>query len=86
MLVTLNTIDEYVKRTVKSVGRDQYNKYHDTVIKHRTHSIHEPIKRNSLSLITCPTHKIRTKQTGQISMVKVDVALFSRLYVTTQHR
>ncbi len=70
---------------MESVGRDQYNKYNDTVIKHRTHSIHEPIKRNSLSLIRCPTHKTRTKQTGQISMLKVDVAFFFRLYVTTQH-
>ena len=84
MLDTRNVIDESVVntvRTVESVGRDQYNKYHDTVIKDRTNSIHEPIKRNSMSLFRCPTPKTRTKQAGQISMLKDDVALFSRLYI-----
>ena len=89
MLDTRNVIDESVVntvRTVESVGRDQYNKYHDTVIKNRTNSIHEPIKRNKLPLFRCPTPKTRTKQAGQISMLKDDVALFSRLYIATQHR
>ena len=56
MLGTRIIIDEFVVNTVRtgeSVGIDQY-KYHDTVIKDRTYSIHEPIKRNSLSLFRRP--------------------------------
>ncbi|KAK1891786.1 50S ribosomal protein L13 [Dissostichus eleginoides] len=54
MLDTWNIIDESAVNTVctvESVGRDQYNKYHVTVIRDRTHSIHEPIKKNSLPLL-----------------------------------
>ena len=89
MLDTGNVIDEsLVKtvRTIESVGRDQYSKYHKTVISDRTRSIHDPIKKNSLPLFRCPTHKTKTKQAGQISMLKDDVALFSRLYIVMQHR
>ena len=87
MLDTRNIIDESVVNTVctvESVGRDQYNKYHKTVIRDRTHSIHEPIKNNSLPVFKCPTPK--TKQAGQISMLRDDVALFSQLYIAMQHR
>ena len=88
-LDTRNVIDGSVVntvRTVESVGRDQYNNYNKTVIVDRTHSIHEPIKHNSLPLFRCPTPKTKSKQAGQISMLKDDVALFSRLYIATQHR
>ena len=88
MLDTRNMMDESVVntvRTVELVGRDQYNKYHKTVIKDHTHSIHEPIKKNSLPLFRCPTPKTKTKQAGQTSVLKDD-ALFSRLYVAMQHR
>ena len=77
-LDTRNVIDGSVVntvRTVESVGRDQYNKYHKTVIVDRTHSIHEPIKNNSLPLFRCPTPKTKSKQAGQISMLRCGTRL-----------
>ncbi|KAK1890672.1 50S ribosomal protein L13 [Dissostichus eleginoides] len=68
MLDTRNIIDESAVNTVctvESVGRDQYNKYHVTVIRDRTHSIHEPIKKNSLPLFRFPTPRTKTKQAGR---------------------
>ena len=78
MLDTRNVIDESVVntvRTVESVGRDQYNTYHKSVISDCTCSIHKPIKKNFLPLFRCPTPK--TQQAEHISMLKADVALFS---------
>ena len=56
-LDTRNVIDESVVktvRTVETVGKEQYKAYHDSVIKDRTSSIHEPIKKNSLPLFKHP--------------------------------
>ena len=73
-------------RTIEAIGRDQYNDYHKSVIEERTRSINDPIKKNSLPLFKNPTHKTKSKQSGQISMLKSDVELFSRLYIVMQHR
>ena len=72
--------------TVEAIGRNQYNDYHKSVIVERTRSTHDPIKKNSLPLFRNPTHKTKSKQAGQISMLKCDVELFSRLYIVMQHR
>ena len=37
-------------RTLEETGRKQYQKFVKTVLDERTHSIHDPIKRNSLAL------------------------------------
>jgi hypothetical protein len=89
MLDTRVVIDESVVNTVRTVdalGKDQYNTYRKSVINDRTRIIHDPMKRNSLPLFRCPTRKTKNKQSGQIAMVKDDVALFSRFYIVMQHR
>lgn len=63
MLDTRNVIDEsVVKRqsiyTVESLGNNE------SVIKDRTCSIHDSIKKNSLPLFRCPTPKTKKKQAG----------------------
>ena len=86
---TRNIMDESVVntvRTVQSIGKDQYVKYCKEVLIDRTRSIHEPIKKNSLPLFSCPRPKATTKQAGKISLLKNDVALFSHLYIVLQHR
>ena len=86
-LDTRDIIDESVVKTVHTVealGKKQYETYHKSVIKDRSYS--ESIKRNSLPLFTRPMPKTKNKQTGQISMLKHDVELFSRLYIVMQHR
>ncbi len=87
-LDTRNVINESVVntvRTVEALGKQKYEAYTESV-KDRTSSIHDPIKKNSLPLFRCPTHKTKNKQTGKISMLKNDVELFSRLYIVMQHR
>ncbi len=89
VLDTQNVVNESVVstvRTVEAIGRDQYNMYHKSVIVERTRSIHDSIKKNSLPLFRSPTPKTKSKQAGQISMLKSDVELFSHLYITMQHR
>ena len=89
MLDTQNVLNESVVSTVctvEAIGRDQYNMYHKSVIVERTRSIHDPIKKNSLPLFRSPTPKTKSKQAGQISILKGDVELFSRLYIVMQHR
>ena len=88
-LDTENVVDESVVSTVQkveSLGKDQYTKYCKQVIINRTHSIHEPIKKNALPLFSCPQPKAKTKQAEKTSLLKNDVALFSRLYIMMQHR
>ena len=52
----------------------------------RTHSIHEPIKNNSLPLFRCPTPKTKNNQAGQISMLKDDVALLVIIHIHSTQR
>lgn len=88
-LDTQNVMDESVRDTVRSVeslGKDQYRNYQKSVLLDCTHSIHNPIKKNSLALFRHPKPKPKTKQAKQISMLKDDVALFSRLYIVAKHR
>ena len=84
-----NVMDDSVSETVRSVealGKDQYQKYRKTVILNCTHFIHNPIKRNTLSLFRRPASKLKTKQAKQISVLKDNVSLFSRLYIVAKHR
>ena len=84
-----NVMDGSVSETVRSVealGKDQYQKYRKTVILDCTYSIHNPIKRNALSLFRRPASKPKTKQEKQISVLKDNVSLFSRLYIVAKHR
>ena len=65
MLDTRNVIDECVVKTVRTIealGKEQYKNYNESVVKDRTRSIHETIKKNSLPLFRCPTPKAKNKQ------------------------
>ena len=89
VLDTQNVMDESVVntvRTVESLGKDQYARYCKQVVTDCTHSIHDPIKKNALPLFSCPHLKAKTRQAGKISLLKNDVALFSRLYIVMQQR
>ena len=71
---------------MESLGKDQYARYCKQMVTDRTHSIHDPIKKNALPLFSCPHPKAKTRQAGKISLLKNDVALFSRLYIVMQQR
>ena len=52
----------------------------------RSHSIHDPIKRNSLALFKNPRRKTTSKQGKKIKTLQNNVALFRQLYVSVQSR
>ena len=88
-LDTRNIIDDSVintVRTIEAVGKDQYETYKKSVITDMTQSIHSTIKKNALPLFRSPSPKTKSKKAGQVSMLRDDVALFSRLYIVMQHR
>ena len=60
---------------------------HDVhVVKQRTRSIHDPIKRNSPPLCKHTCTKKKSKKAEQASLLKSDVALFSQMYIAMQNR
>ncbi|KAI0221455.1 hypothetical protein LSAT2_027211 [Lamellibrachia satsuma] len=73
-------------RTIKGLDKAQYNNYHKSVIVDHSHSILDPIKKNSMAIFKCPTPQAKTKQAGKLSKLNNDVALFSQLYIMMQHR
>ena len=91
-LVTLdsrNCVDESVVaafHTLVDTGKKQYQDFVKNVIDVRSHSIHDPIKRNSLALFKNPRHKTTSKQGKKIKTLQNNVALFGQLYVSMQSR
>ena len=91
-LLTLDTgdvADDSVVETVRSIealGKEKFKNYFKSVLVDRTCSIHEPIKKNNLSLFKCPKAKSKTKQSKVIENLKNDVSLFSRLYIVAKNR
>jgi len=72
-------------KSLESVGQNQYKNFVKTVIEDRTVSIHDTIKKNSLPLFKRQKHKPKTKLKQQVSALRSDCNLFSRLYIATQH-
>ena len=89
VLDTQDVLDKSVVITVccvEKLGVEQYKVYYESVIKNRNTSIHEAIKKNSLTLFSHPTPKTKSKQAEQITMLKHDLDIFSWLYIVMQHR
>ena len=73
-------------RTLEETGRKQYQKFVKTVLDERTHSIHDPIKRNSLALFRKSHGKKVQKKDKKIKVLQNNVALFGQLYIAMQSR
>lgn len=88
VLDTRNCVDDAVVATVKKIeqlGIEQYQKYVDDVLKDRSISIQQPIKKNSLPLFKRPILK-KTKGKQALASLKSDCNLFSHLYIASQFR
>ena len=72
--------------TLVDTGKKQYQDFVKNVIDVRSHSNHDPIKRNSLALFKNPRHKTTSKQGKKIKTLQNNVALFGQLYVSMQSR
>ena len=87
-LDTGNVLDESVVDTVRKIedlGKEQFESYYKSVLIDHTRSIHQPIKKNSLSLFKSKP-KAKTKQSKAVENLKNDVSLFSRLYIVAKNR
>ena len=73
-------------RTLEETGRKQYQKFVKTVLDERTHSIHDPIKRNSLALFRKSHGKKVQKKDKKIKVLQNNVVLFGQLYIAMQSR
>ena len=73
-------------KNIESVGNTQCEKFVSERLEERAKSLFDPIKRNKLNLFTSALPKKTTKVQQQLSSVKSDCALFSRLYISCQTR
>ena len=79
------SVDECLSQ-IDMMGDDQYDTYVTDRLVDRTVPIHTPIKRNKLALFRSPTPKVAPKQKQQITSLKNDCSLFSRLFISCQVR
>ena len=88
-LDTRDIIDPAVAASIhqaEEVGQQQYEAYITDRLLERSVPISEPIKKNKLLLFSQPPPKARSKSAPQVSSLKSDVSLFSRLYISCQSR
>jgi len=91
-LVTLdsrNCTAESVVTTVRNLEETRKKHYRDfvkNVLQEHSHSIHDPIKKNSLALFRKPHCKTNSTQGKRIKVLKNNVALYGQLYISMQNR
>jgi hypothetical protein len=73
-------------RRIQKLGLDQYKTYVTERLVNRTTPIEDPIKRNNLYLFSHPPVREKTRKQLQLSSLKNDCSLFSRLYIASQIR
>ena len=73
-------------KNIKKIGQSQYKAFVTERMVERTRPITHPIKRNKLPLFSRPTTKTVSKKQAQVSALKDDCSLFSRLYISCQTR
>eukprot|EP00745_Piridium_sociabile_P014857 TRINITY_DN21914_c0_g2_i3.p1 TRINITY_DN21914_c0_g2~~TRINITY_DN21914_c0_g2_i3.p1 ORF type:complete len:617 (-),score=120.53 TRINITY_DN21914_c0_g2_i3:145-1995(-) len=71
---------------LESIGLDQFNTFVNERLVLRTKSFSFPVKRNKMPLMSCPKPKKKSRCSQQISNLKSDCSLFSRLYIACQTR
>ena len=81
VLDTKDFVSTEVVDTVKNIthiGERQYDEFVKERLQERCKAVTEPLTKNKLPLFGTPVQKV-TKQTGRLSALKNDCALFSRL-------
>lgn len=89
VLDTKDVMPEIVAESVTNahqIGQSQCDKYTQQILKDCSKSITDTIHRNNLQLFGTPSQKPRSKVQQQISVLKNDCNLFSRLYISCQSR
>ena len=89
VLDSRNIADTAVASTIQQIeklGRDQYEMFVEERLVERTKAITDPIKRNSLPLFSQPPVRKKSGKLLQVTTLKNNCSLFSRLYVASQVR
>lgn len=72
---------------VETLGQEQFETFvKERLSEEKTKNMHDLIKKNKLPLFRSPRHKESSKDKQQISTLKSDCALFSRLFISCQTR
>ena len=71
---------------IAACGQDQYESYVKERLISKTNAITDPLKRNNLPLFSRPPVKQKSTKQMQVSTLKSNCSLFSRLYVASQIR
>ena len=73
-------------RQIEKLGQEQHDSYVLEILINQTKSITDPIKRNNLPLFSRPPVRDKTRTQLQVSSLKNDCSLFSRLFIASQVR
>lgn len=71
---------------IKKLGLDQYEAYVEERLVNQTKPITDPLKRNNLPLFSRPPVREKSSKQLQLSTLKNNCSLFSRLYIASQIR
>ena len=88
-LDTRDIVDTSVASSIyqaEDIGKKQYLTFITERLIERTTPLSEPITKNKLSLFSRPHPREKSKTSKQLSSLKSDVSLFSRLYIACQSR
>ena len=88
-LDTRDIVDPTVASSVRqaeTMGQEQYQTFMTDPLVKQTAPISEPIKKNKLSLLSRPSQREKSKTSLQVSSLKSDCSLLSRLYIACQSR
>lgn len=84
-----DVMDKAVANTIgqiEKLGLEQYKTYVEERLVHQRVRITDPIKRNNLHLFSHPPVRETSRKQLQMSSLKNDCSLFSRLYIASQIR
>ena len=73
-------------RQIEKLGQEQYDTYVNERLVNQTKPITDPIKKNNLPLFCRPPIREKSKTKLQLSSLKNDCSLFSRLFIASQTR
>ena len=73
-------------RQIEKLGEEQYDAYVKERLISQTKPISDPIKKNNLPLFSRPPVREKTKSQLQVTSLRNDCSLFSRLYIASQVR
>src|SRR5688572_10589540 len=71
-------------RNIGKTGQKQYETFVNERLVNQSRPVNDPIKRNNFPLFSRPSVRDTSRAKHQLSSVKSDCSLFSRLYISCQ--